>query len=123
MKANKSHKIDAALAVSEIKRLIEEMQTNPKIRKLIYKGPEITASSILAHSFNIRRALTKKQLTYDAENQGRAVIEVLLWKLFQLGYQQGEAYIKEEGMEETYRLLYINAISKLEKLENINKLI
>lgn len=56
-----------------------------------YEGQELTHSCIRAYSYGIEENLTEEALEYD-EERGRDALQVLIGKIFQLGYQSGYVY-------------------------------
>lgn len=121
MKTKEKIIINPENAIKEFERLIKIIQKNPRVAELEYKDVDITTSSVLATNLNIKQTLSKKGLKYEREH-GRKPLEVLLWKLFQLGYQQGYNYRTNETQflmdiyEKTIR--NYNADKILETLED-----
>jgi len=82
MKNNKI--VDASQFIESIKPLVLAAASGKKLPK--YTGPEITHCSILASDFNIKESL--RNLKHD-EEQGRDTLDVVLIKIFQMGFQNG----------------------------------
>lgn len=88
MKKEKRTLLNAEEIVLEFLKVVKQIQKNPRLREIKYRGPEITDITIRATNPDIKSEFSKKGLAYHRSN-GRTPLEVVLWKLFQLGFQQG----------------------------------
>jgi hypothetical protein len=68
-----------------------------KLRDLKWDGPELTANSLLAGGFPVEEALTKENLRYDDEEQGRDAMKVILGCAVRLGIEQGFRMAADEA--------------------------
>ncbi len=55
-----------------------------------YQGVEIEHRSILSNSLNIKQSVTPRMLKYDREEQNRSFLDIILAKVFQLGYSSAQ---------------------------------
>lgn len=88
MKKEERTLLNAEEVVLEFLKVVKQVQKNPKLKEIKYKGPEITNVTVRATSPSIQSDFSKKGLAYH-RSKGRTPLEVVLWKLFQLGFQQG----------------------------------
>lgn len=88
------------------------------IKKIPYDGVEITHHSILACSDNVKNGLSKDSLEYHKE-RGRKPIDVILTKMFQLGYQNG--YLTKSESSDTFKTLYGFAVAENGRLNKENE--
>lgn len=87
----KHENFEAYKAIKPLRKLVDEVAKvtfKPIKKDLVYKGPEILSTRLLACGPNIKDGLTKQNLDYDNE-RGRDAIEMLLWKAYQLGFSVG----------------------------------
>lgn len=88
------------------------------VKGIPYDGVELTHHSILGVDDNITEALSEDSLEYHKE-RGRKPLDVILTKMFQLGYQNGYLMAKKEGGDDTYRTLYKYAFKEVENMAEI----
>ena len=89
---------DMRESMDEFRKVIEQFyDLSPKEVEfpIQYDGQEITHSCITHCSPNIKEDLTKESLKYHSD-RGRDALDMLLTKVFQLGYQSGYVTRKEE---------------------------
>lgn len=99
---NPHDNFDLNKTLKEFKKIIKGIS---KKKKINYKGEEIKCTKILALSPNIKEHLDTEYIKGDYA-QGRDKLDVVLLKLFQLGYSVG--YSKKE--EETEELVDFSKI-------------
>ena len=89
-KNKKGEMIDASDAISDIKAVILATHKIKQTKKHYdYNGVDVTEVCITATCPSIKVRLTKEKIKYDQEEQGRDMLEVILYGLFQLGFQNG----------------------------------
>ena len=104
---NKRRKlINVEKAIKGIKKLLTETHDVKQVKSFYsYKGVDITHYEILATSFNIKKSMSKKILDWEREEHGISMLDTILLKIFQLGYEQ--ALIKAEIEEEKKRKMIV----------------
>ncbi len=77
--------------MKDVKRLLTETHVIDQIEDFYdYKGVEITHDSILVSDFNIKDSLCKENLDWAKEQHGRDMLDIIILKIFQLGFQQAK---------------------------------
>ena len=77
-------------AMKDMKKMILETHDVKEIKKYYdYQGEDIKHHSILATNFNIHDSVSRKGMTHNRD-QGRDLLDVILEKIFQLGYSQAK---------------------------------
>tara|TARA_R100000951_G_scaffold115358_4_gene123199 strand:- start:920 stop:1324 length:405 start_codon:yes stop_codon:yes gene_type:complete len=82
----------------DMKKVLKHFYTIRKkknVEELNYTGVEITHHSVLAVSHNIKESFTQKSLEYHDE-RGRSPLDIVLTKMFQLGFQNGYLSAKKK---------------------------
>jgi len=107
---NPHKNFDINKTLKEFKKIVTEISENKKIN---YKGEEIKAAKVLAISPNIKEHLDCEYIKGDYA-QNRDKLDVVLLKIFQLGYSVGYSD-KEEDDEElvSSNKLYVEMIKGL----------
>jgi hypothetical protein len=89
-KNKKGEIIDASDAIADIKKVILATHKVKQTKDHYdYKGVDVTESCITASCPTIKSRLTKESVKYNHEEQGRDMLEMLLYGVFQLGFQNG----------------------------------
>lgn len=105
---------DFLKAMADMKKMLLETHEIKQVKNgYKYAGEEITHHSILGGSFNIKQSVSPKMVKYEREEQGRDFLDIILCKVFQLGYQN--AKIEEEN-DPAKQLFYKIASRQLENL-------
>lgn len=116
-KNKKGEIIDCSDAVSDIKNVILKTHKVKQVKDFFnYDGVDFTESCLLATMPTIKVSLSKENLKYDKEEQGRDMLEVVLAKLFALGYQNG--YLE---MGERYKMVQESNKLLMETIEFYKK--
>lgn len=98
MKKEEYKEVDFSKAMEDIKKMILDTHEVKQVKDgYEYNGEDITHHSILAISHTIKDSVTEKALAYDKE-QGRDFLDVILSKVFQLGYSQA-CIIKQKDID------------------------
>jgi ABC-type multidrug transport system ATPase subunit len=79
-----------------------------------YKGEEITHYSVTATSQNIRESVSKENMEYNKE-QGRSLLDVILLKVFQLGYSQANIIRENDPTNQFIEKLMEKQIQEFEE--------
>ena len=107
--------VDFGKAMKDIKAMLLEMYDIKQVKEFFdYEGEEITHSSVLAISNNIKDSVSKEGAAYN-KRQNRDMLDVILCKVFQLGYCQRA--IEDDNDEAKNMLLevartYINQLKE-----------
>lgn len=96
-------------AASAFKRVLEQIQKGQKIK---YNGPEIESNSILVCSCNIKTSFQPEFIEKEKE-QNRDEIDILIAKIFQLGYSVG--YETNEENNKFYKALANEKLTEFSK--------
>jgi hypothetical protein len=79
--------------MKDMKKLLTETHDVKQVKDFYnYKGVDITHNSILATNFTIKEDMTKNNLDWGREEHGIEMLDKILLKIFQLGFQQGMIY-------------------------------
>jgi hypothetical protein len=107
---NPHKNFDLKKAIKEFKKIINGIPENKKIN---YMGEEIKATKVLAISPNIKEHLDNEYIKGDYA-QGRDKLDVVLLKIFQLGYSVGYSDKEEDDNElVSSNKLYVEMIKGL----------
>ena len=94
--------VDFGKAMSDIKEMLLDLYDIKQVKEFYdYNGEDITHNSILANSNNIKDSVSEEGVTYN-KRQNRDMLDVILSKVFQLGYTQRAI---EEDNDEVKNLL------------------
>lgn len=112
-------------AMTDLKTMLTTMYDMKQVKKSYdYTGEDITHFSILANSSNIKESVNAAGMKYNS-GQGRDALDVIICKIFQLGYTQA---MIEEGNDEAKNFLVAIAGARLdefakaqEKLKKLKK--
>lgn len=73
----------------DVKKLLTETHDVKQVKDFYnYKGEEITHNSILVTDYNIKESMSKVNIEYVRQEYGVEMLDVILLKIFQLGFQQ-----------------------------------
>ena len=76
-------------AIQHLKYLLYQIAEVKIKRKIpVYEGPDIESSSVLAVDTSIKDSFTVENIKYERERD-RDVIDILLTKVYQLGFSVG----------------------------------
>lgn len=124
-KKEKKAEVNFAKAMDDVEALLRETHDIKETKGYAdYKGEEITHSSILATSFNIKESVSKKGMKYNRD-QNRSLLRVILTKVFQLGYCQAKIMDDNDEMKQFLLEIALDTSKKLasdlDKLKNKDK--
>lgn len=88
--------VDVVEALKKSFQFAYTIRRRNKNEAIPYDGPELTACSILATTFNTRENLGTEGLNYHREN-GRNALDVILGCAFRLGMEQGFRVVADEN--------------------------
>lgn len=94
--------MNVSKAIKDVKKLLTETHEIKQVKDFYnYKGEEITHNSILVTDFNIKQSMSKNNLDWGREEHGIEMLDVIILKIFQLGFQQAQIQceIKNEERE------------------------
>jgi hypothetical protein len=107
--------IDFGKAMKDIKLMLNTVFEIKQVQDFYdYEGEDITHSSVLATNNNIKDSVSKEGAIYNMR-QNRGMLDVILSKVFQLGYAQRA--IEEDNDEAKNLMLEVarNYIKELKK--------
>lgn len=78
----------AAKSLRNLLTQIADVKVSRRKNGIVYNGPDIESSSILASSPGIKESFSKDMITYHNE-RGRDKVDVFIMNVFQLGYSVG----------------------------------
>lgn len=84
--------VDLFKAAADIKKLILETHNIQQIKNSAdYNGIDIEINSILAHSNSLKDSMKKANIKYE-KGEGFDMLDVIIYKTLQIGYQNAIIY-------------------------------
>lgn len=86
---NRKKLMDVGIVMRDVKQLLKATHTvKQKAFSYNYKGLDLTHSCVLAGSLSIKESMKKKNVEWASEEHGIEMLDTILMKIFQLGYEQ-----------------------------------